>query len=44
MSVFTKFICGLNAMPIKIPAKFSVMIDKLMLKFTGKAENVEELR
>lgn len=39
MSVFSKLICRLNEIPIKIPASYCMDIDKMILKFVcGIAE------
>ena len=41
MSVLFKLIYRFNAIPIKIPAKILVDINKLILKFVRKAQALE---
>ena len=42
MSVLTKLTCRFNAIPIKIPARFFVAIDKIILQYIyGKVKELE---
>lgn len=45
MSVISKFICRLNASPIKIPAKnFFCFMDKIILKFICKGKGTKIIK